>query len=176
MLPSGIGAFCVHSYKIKSNYWRFKKKIILSETPCSSLRSQSRGGSHHPPPPPVPWRMAKWRVPARVKMMTWEWCQCVCVKTHRQIGMQYDKGESSDTPKWVVRGVRPIEILYKDLYIRSLYKISMVRPPWELPNTRLSSFVKGRVPPFLRKTVFTRGTPSQCGPVVRFPIFVSSNA
>ena len=38
------------------------------------------------------------------------------------------------------------------------------------------SILKGRVPPFWHKTVFTRATPSQCGPVVRFPIFVSDNA
>ena len=36
MLASGIGAFCIHSFKIMSHYWRFKK-IILSETPCSHM-------------------------------------------------------------------------------------------------------------------------------------------
>ena len=36
--------------------------------------------------------------------------------------------------------------------------------------------LKGRVPPFWHKTVFTRATTSQCDPVVHFPIFVSGNA
>ena len=33
MLASGIGTFCVHSYKIKSNYWRFKKKSFFLKHP-----------------------------------------------------------------------------------------------------------------------------------------------
>ena len=49
MLASGIGAFCVHSFKSRSHYWWFKKKkIILSETPCRSW--DSREGQNLPPP------------------------------------------------------------------------------------------------------------------------------
>ena len=40
----------------------------------------------------------------------------------------------------------------------------------------LDNFLKGRVPPFGHKSVFTRATISQCGPLVHFPIFVSGNA
>ena len=49
-------------------------RVVTSNTlvfnqSSSSIRSQTRGESRQPPPPPplVPWRMAKWWVPARVK-------------------------------------------------------------------------------------------------------------
>ena len=55
-LNSGVNGFI----SWQATRWFFNRS-------SNSLRSQTRGGRTNQPPPPVPWKMAKWRVPARVK-------------------------------------------------------------------------------------------------------------